>query len=162
VSLASTALSLDEAGSLLHLVRDLRNVDITSRHLSRGQVTLTQLQGGPDSMGVPRSMSTLMLCNQAIEILEQSARSLSRTEELQRWPCGAAAAIDDVLSIKVDAVAAFSILPEEEEGLPGHVSIRFTAMASSLSETDQRDLRDRLIRAFGETAPVDELRAVRC
>jgi hypothetical protein len=35
------------------------------------------------------------------------------------------------------AETAFSILPEEEEGLPGHVSARFTAVACSLSEPHQ-------------------------
>jgi hypothetical protein len=158
---ASTALSLDQAGSLLNVVRDLQHVD-NNGHLSQTRITLEQLQGGPDRRGVPRSISTLMLCNQAIEILEQSARSLSKTDELRQRPCGAAASIDDILSIKADADTAFSILPEEEEGLPGHVSIRFTAIARSFSETIRRDLRISLIRAFGEIATVKELRAVRC
>jgi hypothetical protein len=158
---ASTALSLDEAVSLLNVVRDPQHAD-KNGHLSQKRITLEQLQGGPDREGVPRSISTLMLCNQAIEILEQSARRLSKTDELRQRPCGAAATIDDILSIKADAETAFSILPEEEEGLPGHVSIRFSTVSRSLSETIQRDFRIRLIRAFGEIATVKELRAIRC
>jgi hypothetical protein len=159
---AGPELNLDEAVSLLHVVRDPRGIDNTNYHLSREQVRLNQLQGGLDTTGVLRSISTLMLCNQEIATLERSARRLSKTDPFRQRPLGAAAAIGAIVSIEVDAEAAFSITPEEEEDLPGHVSIRFTTNACSLSDTHQRDLRDRLIRAFGAIAPVDELRAVRC
>lgn len=104
----------------------------------------------------------MMLCNQSLDVLAAAAARLSLTDDLRANPLAAAAEIAEIESIYVGSQAAFDVCPEEEPGQPGHVSIRFAACAQALPEPDQRNLRDALIRKFGEVRPVSEIWASRC
>jgi hypothetical protein len=154
---------LADAQSLLRVARDQRHVDEHTRGLSKGAINLNDLNAKPDSNdGKPRSFSTMMLCNQATETLLAAAAAISRSDEFRAEPIGAASALAEIQSIDFDGRDAFELLEEEEEGLPGHVSVRFAAHARALSDANQRNLRDALVRAFGQVKLITEIRSERC
>jgi hypothetical protein len=154
---------IEDARFLLRVARRLSDIDEQTNWLSKGAIPLVDLKGQPDSRDQkPRSMSTMMLCNQPLATLLGVAVRLSRSPELQAAPRGAAAAITDIEGIEFLGRPAFAIEVEDEPGQPGHVSIRLAQPARESPDTNQRDLRDALVRAFGPVQLVSALWEARC
>jgi hypothetical protein len=145
---------IEDAKCLLRVVRQESDIDSQTKGLSKGNVSLKDLMGFSDTRngdGAPRSMSTMMLCNQPAQVLIAAASKLSKTEGLRNSAMGAAAVIIDIDSIDFEGLPAFEVSPEEEPEQPGHVSIRFS-QRDRMVDDKIRDCREfwgvRATRAF--------------
>ena len=161
----SSAAALGGARALVRIARDRDHIDPKTGKLSPARVTLADLRGEPTGKDPSRrrSFSTFALCSQPLEAIVETARALAKDKDCRDHPKGAAARCEELLANEYMGAQALEIFEEPEASdRPGHVGIRFSEAVRTAGESVQRVVRDRLIDAFGEVKPIEELYRAHC
>lgn len=161
----SEAPRLVDAQALLRIARDADHIDTGTGRLSSNRISLQHLCGEPiaGKPGKRHSFSTFMLCNQTAEAIRAIAAQIAKGPPFTEAPKGAAGLCEELAKIGGAGAPALLLSEEEDEnGLSGHVSIRFAPRVIDAGRPEQRRVCDALINAFGAVACLDKARSDKC